>query len=519
MDSTQQLGQQTMQQAASSDRRSILVVMGALMITMLLAALDQTIVSTALPRIASDFNALNELSWVVTAYLITSAVSTPFYGKLSDLYGRKRMLSIAVIIFLFGSVLSGLSGSMLQLVLFRGIQGIGAGGLISLVFATIGDVVSPRERGKYQGLIGAVFGVSSVVGPLLGGFFTDHLSWRWIFFINLPLGAIALIAISLRLHVAVQRREHSIDYLGALLLSIGVICLLLASVWGGNTYAWSSPTILWLLWSGVFFSYSFIIWEGRAKEPVIPLHLFKNSIFSVSSLLSFISGVAMFAAIIYLPEYLQIVRGYSATASGLLMLPLVAGLLSASVISGRLISSSGKYKRFPIIGTIITGLGLVLMSNITTTTSLWLLGLWMFITGVGIGSFMQVMTLAVQNAIDYKDLGTATSTVTFFRSMGSTFGTSIFGALLVSRFTTHFAEIAPKLGNAAAAGSAGLNNIRALPPAVLQRALTAFTKAFADIFLYASPIMLIALGVAFFLKEIPLRQSVKEQGEYEVAGI
>lgn len=509
-----------MQQSGASDRQGVLVVMGALMITMLLAALDQTIVSTALPRIASDFNALNELSWVVTSYLITSAVSTPFYGKLSDLYGRKRMLSIAVVIFLFGSVLSGLSGSMLQLVLFRGIQGIGAGGLMSLVFATIGDVVSPRERGKYQGLIGAVFGVSSVIGPLLGGFFTDHLSWRWIFYINLPLGVLALIAISLRLHVHVQKRTHALDYFGALLLSIGVICLLLASVWGGNTYAWSSPVILWLIWGGIFFGYAFVWWEGRAKEPIIPLHLFKNGIFSVSSLLSFISGLAMFAAIIYLPEYLQIVRGYSATASGLLMLPLVAGLLSASVLSGRIISHTGKYRLFPLAGTVVTGLGLILMSNISPSTSMWLLGLWMFITGVGIGSFMQVMTLAVQNSVDYRDLGTATSTVTFFRSMGSTFGTSIFGAILISRFTTHLVEIAPKLATMRdVGGSAGLNGIRHLPPEFLQPALLAFTKSFADIFLYASPIMLLAFVVAFFLKEIPLRQSVKEQAEYEPVGM
>lgn len=502
---------------APERHENVLVIMGALMLTMLLAALDQTIVSTALPTIASDFNALNELSWVVTSYLITSAVVTPLYGKLSDLFGRKRMLSIAVVIFLLGSILSGLSQSMLQLIIFRGIQGIGAGGLMSMVFATIGDVVSPRERGKYQGLIGAVFGVSSVIGPLLGGFFTDHLSWRWIFYINVPLGLLALVAISAKLHIPVRKKDHSIDYFGALLLSVGVICLLLASVWGGSTYSWGSIEILWLLWSGLFFGYSFIWWQAHAKEPILPLHLFKNRTFVVSSLLSFISGLAMFAAIIYLPEYLQIVRGFSATKSGLLMLPLVAGLLAASVTSGRLISKTGKYRIFPLLGTVVTGFGLLLMSNLETNTNLWLLSLWMFITGVGIGSFMQVMTLAVQNAIGYEDLGTATSAVTFFRSMGSSFGTSIFGALLATRFAAHFADIAPS--TAASIGSAGINAIRTLPPESAILALQAFTNAFDDIFFYASPIMLIALITAFFLKEIPLRGQIKEQAEYEPVGM
>lgn len=506
-------------QAADEQHKNILIVMGALMITMLLAALDQTIVSTALPTIASEFNALNELSWVVTSYLITSAVATPLWGKFSDLYGRKRMLSIAVVIFLIGSILSGIAGSMGQLIAFRGIQGIGAGGLMALVFATIGDVVPPRERGKYQGLIGAVFGVSSVIGPLLGGFFTDHLSWRWIFFINVPLGILALIAITARLHIPVERREHSIDYLGSVLLAVGVICLLLASVWGGTTYAWSSLEILWLLWGGVFFSSVFVWWQDRAKEPIIPLHLFKNSIFTTSSLLSFISGFAMFAAIIYLPEYLQIVRGYSATVSGLLMLPLVAGLLTASIASGRIISSTGKYRIFPIIGTVVTGIGLLLMSNISINTSVWLLSFWMLITGAGIGLFMQVMTLAVQNATAYKDLGTATSAVTFFRSMGSSFGTSIFGALLASRFAAHLANDGVGAALHAEHGTQAINAISSLPVDVLPIALTAFTESFADIFFYASPIMLIAFIVAFFLREIPLKGSIKEQAEYEPIGM
>lgn len=507
-------------QQAPQTRQDILVVMGALMLTMLLAALDQTIVSTALPRIAQDFNALNELSWVVTAYLITSAVSTPLYGKLSDLFGRKRMLSIAVIIFLIGSMLCGIAGSMVQLVIFRGLQGIGAGGLMSLVFATIGDVVSPRERGKYQGLIGAVFGVSSVAGPLLGGFFTDHLTWRWIFFINLPLGILALAAITLKLHVHVKHREHRIDYLGAALLSVAVVALIMASVWGGAKYAWSSPQILWLLWSGAFFTYIFVWWQKYAAEPIIPLQLFRNRTFVVSSLLSFVSGFAMFAAIIYLPEYFQVVRGFSATTSGLLMLPLVAGILGASITSGRLISSTGKYRIFPLAGTVITGIGLLLMSGISINTSMWVMGIWMLVTGTGIGMFMQVMTLAVQNAVDYRDLGTATSTVTFFRSIGSSFGASIFGAVLASRFVAHLKEIAPALSQSAATGGhGGLNALATLPPSVSHLAFLALSDAFSDIFFYASPVMVVAFIVALYLKEEPLRTTVREVLEHEPVGM
>ncbi|MBA3788826.1 MFS transporter [Patescibacteria group bacterium] len=493
--------------APQKGQGSIILIMGALMLTILLAALDQTIVATALPKIASDFNALNELSWVVTAYLIASAVTTPLYGKLSDIFGRKRMLIIAVIIFLIGSILAGLSQNIGELILFRFIQGIGAGGLITLVLATIGDVVPPRERGKYQGLIGAVFGVASIAGPLLGGFFTDQFSWRWIFYINIPLGLLALFAIATRLHVPVHKREHSIDYLGAFLLSVSVISFLLASVWGGTTYAWSSLPILWLFWLGATFGYTFIWWQTKAKEPLIPFRLFKSSIFTVSSLLSFISGVAMFTAIIYLPEYQQVVRGYSATKSGLLMLPLVVGLLGASIASGRIISATGRYRIFPIIGTMISAIGLLLLSRLSVDTSQWWLSLWMLITGIGIGFFLQVMTLAVQNATDHRDLGTATSTVTFFRTMGSSFGTSIFGALLISRFATHLTSLLPTVGNGATTLGKNIGQLRMLPPAIAAPVLQAFTLAFDDIFFYAVPVMLIAFVIAFFLKEIPLRSA------------
>lgn len=508
------------QLAASGGQRShseIIVIMGALMLVMLLAALDQTIVSTALPKIATDLNGLNKYSWVATSYLLTSAIATPIYGKIGDLFGRKRILQIAIVIFLAGSALCGLAQNMDQLVLFRAVQGIGAGGLMSLILAIIGDIIPPRQRGKYQGLFGAVFGVSSVAGPLLGGFLAGANSifgvvgWRWIFYINLPIGIIALIAVALRLHLPRFRRDHQIDYLGASFLTISVVSLLLVSVWAGLTYAWGSSQIISLSTLAVVFGALFIWQERRAVEPIIPMTLFKSDIFVASVLLSMLTGIAMFASILYIPQYQQVVRGYSPTESGLAMIPLVIGMLTASITSGRLITKYGRYKPFPIFGTLMVALGMWLFSHVGLTTPVWELSVWMLIIGLGLGSFMQVATLAVQNSAKPEQMGTATSSTTFFRSIGSSLGGAIFGTILISRLTSHLMEDLPAKAlshiSTSQITSSGTSQIAHLPPALQHDIFMAFIGSFHDMFLIGIPFALGAFIVALFLREAPLRGS------------
>ena len=495
----------------------IMVIVGALMLAILLASLDQTIVSTALPRIVVDLHGLNKLSWVVTAYLLTSTISTPLYGKIGDLYGRKKIFLIAIVIFLIGSALCGLSQNMDQLIFFRALQGLGGGGLIALVLAIIGDIISQRQRGRYQGYFGAVFGISSVAGPLLGGFFTDHLSWRWIFYINIPIGLITLFIISTRLHLAVKTTKHQIDFLGAALLSGGLVCLLLATVLGGTNYAWGSSQIIGLLITSVLFLLAFVITESKVKEPLLPLRLFKNDIFSVSVILSFVAGISLFGAIIFLPEYQQIVRGYSATKSGLYMLPLILGLLVASIASGRIITKTGKYRFFPIFGNALIVLGFFLFSHITIYTSQITLSIWMLVLGVGIGSFMQVMTLAVQNAVDSKDLGTATSAATFFRTLGGALGTAIFGAVLTARLTYHIKAIpgAQAAHITPSTIQSGANQLMRLPHEIVHELLNALALSFHDVYLFGIPIAIAGLIISLFLKEKPLSSLIKEEAAGE----
>ena len=523
-EASQAAAKEAAERAEAGEERShseIMVIITALMLAMFLAALDQTIVSTALPKIASDLHGLSKYSWVATAYLLTSAVSTPLYGKIGDMFGRKRIFQSAIIIFLVGSMLCGLAQNMNELIIFRGLQGIGAGGLMTLVFAIIGDVIPPRQRGRYQGYFGAVFATSSVIGPLLGGLFTDHLSWRWVFYINLPIGILALATIALRLHLPVKKSPHKIDYAGAGLLAVSVVSLLLATVWGGVDYPWTSWQILGLFGTSLVGALLFIWREKFAKEPVIPLELFKNSIFSVSSILSFLIGVVMFGALIFLPEYQQIVRGDSATKSGLMLLPLVVGMMASSVTSGRLISKLGKYRFFPIVGTAIIALSFFLFSHIAVDTNRVLLGVWMLALGMGLGMTMPVLTLAVQNAVERKHLGTATSSVTFFRSIGSSLGAAIFGAIIVNRLAHHLSQELPGKAGAEAAqnlshSTAGLAH---LPASELHTVLDAFARSFHDVFLIGIPFALLAFIVTLFLRESPLQGPARDEAAGEALKI
>jgi EmrB/QacA subfamily drug resistance transporter len=426
--------------SAELGQRRVLVIIGALLLGMLLAALDQTVVATALPTIAGDLHGLSELSWVVTSYILASTASTPLWGKLGDLYGRKMFFQAAIVIFLAGSVLSGISGTMGELIAFRAVQGIGGGGLMIGAQAIVGDVVSPRDRGRYQGIFGAVFGVTSVLGPLLGGFFVDHLTWRWVFYINLPIGAVALVMTAIVLPNPRQRISHVIDYLGTGLLAGAATALVLLTTLGGTTYPWSSAPIYGLVVLGVVLIGVFVLVERRAAEPVLPLRLFGNRVFTVASLVGFVVGFAMFGAITYLPQYMQVIRGQSPTGSGLQLLPLMAGLLLTSIVSGLLITRWGRYKLFPIAGTAVMTLGMWLLSHLAVDTPALHYTVFMFVLGVGIGGVMQVLVIAVQNVVPYRDLGVATSGATFFRSIGGSFGTAVFGAIFANQLTGNLAH-------------------------------------------------------------------------------
>ncbi|WP_435586396.1 MDR family MFS transporter [Micromonospora aurantiaca (nom. illeg.)] len=497
--------------------RQIRLLMFGLMTGMLLAALDQTIVGTALPTIVGELGGINHYSWVVTAYLLASTASTPLYGKMADLYGRRPVFLFSIGMFLLGSLLAGLSQDMTQLIVTRGVQGLGAGGLMTLAFTIISDVVSPRERGRYQGLFGAVFGVSSVAGPLVGGYFAEN-NWRWIFYINVPLAIVAIVVCwhVMRL-VPFERREHTVDWIGAALLVAGVSCLLLALSWGGAEYAWGSGVIVGLFAAGAVLGVLFVVQEARTKEPILPLRLFRSATFALANGAGFVLGLVMFGSIIFIPLYLQIVKGASPTRSGLLMLPMMAGVIVTSVLTGRAMSRIGRYKWFPVAGAAVLVVGMLLFQQLQVATSLWLAFGYMVVIGVGLGLCMQSLILAVQNAVSVRDLGAGTSSATFFRSLGGSFGVAILGAVLSSRLTAEMsarlpgalAQLPPEQRAAVTAGGDfSINDpaaILALPAPVRAAVQAAFVESLHLVFLTTGLIAVIAVLVTLAMPNLQLR--------------
>jgi EmrB/QacA subfamily drug resistance transporter len=494
----------------TQDQPALRLVFGGLLLVMLLAALDQTIVSTALPTIVGDLGGLSHISWVVTAYLLAQTAVTPLYGKLGDMYGRKVVLQAGLVVFLAGSALCGLSQNLDELIAFRAIQGLGGGGLMVSAQAAIGDVVPPRERGRYTGMFGAVFGLASIAGPLLGGFLTSDLSWRWIFYVNLPLGVLAFFVLAATLPTAVERVHHVIDYAGTALLAAGLSAIVLTASLGGVSYPWGSAFIVGLGIAGVVLLAVFLLTERRAREPVLPPRLLANPVFSVTSAVGFVVGFALFGAVTYLPLFLQVVKGASPTGSGLQLLPLMAGLLITSIASGQLITRTGRYKPFPIAGTAVMAVGLYLLSTLDPASSRVSIFLFMFVLGLGLGMVMQVLVLAVQNAVEYSDLGVATSGATLFRSIGGSLGTAVLGAIFSNRLSTELKSILPASAahHANAGAQVSPNQIAHLPTVLRTGYLHAFTNSLNTVFLVASGVAVVAFALAWFIRELPLRDTV-----------
>ncbi|MEU7854015.1 MDR family MFS transporter [Nonomuraea sp. NPDC049141] len=489
--------------------RQILVTMSGLVVAMLLAMLDNMIVAPALPTIVGELGGLNHLAWVTTGYVLASTVATPIWGKLGDLYGRRIIFTAAVAIFLIGSALCGVSQDMAQLVAFRAIQGLGAGGLMVGVLSIIGEMIPPRDRSKYQGVMMAVMPVAMIGGPLIGGFITDNLSWRWAFYVNLPLGAVTLILCWITLAKLPKGTGKAvIDWWGTGLLTIWITALVLVTSWGGTQYEWGSAQILGLIAVAVVGFVAFIMVERRVAEPIMPLRVFKSANFSLSGGVSFISGFAMFGAMGFLPQFQQFVQGSSATNSGLLLMPMMIAAMVVSLSAGQLISKTGHYKSLPVIGSILVTVGLALFATMDVDTSTFVSGIYMVLLGAGMGAMMQTSTLIAQNSLDLRDMGAGTGVSTFLRNMGSSLGVSLLGAV----YTSHLADTLT--GTPAVAASATRMTpqlLRSLPESVQKLFEQAVTNGVTALFTWGAVVAAVGIVVALFIRQVPLRSAVKPQ--------
>jgi EmrB/QacA subfamily drug resistance transporter len=491
-------------------RREVMVVLPGLMLAIMLAMLDNTIVGTAMPRIVGELGGIDHLSWVVTAYVLGTTVSTPIWGKIGDLYGRKNIFLTSIVIFLIGSMASGMAQTMGQLIGFRALQGLGAGGLLVGAMAIIGDLVPPRERGHYQGLMAGIMALAMIAGPLVGGFITDNLNWRWAFYVNLPLGGVALALLIARLHLPKYRTEHRIDWVGAGLLSVGITAIVLITAWGGTQYEWGSWQIIGLAVLAVASIGAFLVVERRVPEPILPLDLFRNRNFTVVAAIGFLLGFAMFGAITFLPLYQQTVQGASATNSGLLLLPMMLGLMVVSVFVGQVITRTGRYKAFPIIGGVGMTAGMILLAQVDVATSKTQLALFMVVLGVGMGFLMQTTMLIAQNSVEAKDLGVASSSATFFRSIGGSFGVSLFGTIFARSLNSDLSgQLGPDVADRITSGGGQVDpaQLGTMPDALKLPLFHGIATALADVFIWAIPFAAMVGILAIFIREIPLRSS------------